>query len=109
MEQGGPQIVDGGRASGPPLYDSADQGWTLQMETSFNDRRGAPADADRRLLVYRYYVDHVGLGRKDALPMYLDALKAAGLDASLGPIHPGASKQVVWLAGRYDSVGRRLD
>ena len=105
MEEGGPQIRDGGSDSGPPLYDSADQGWTLEMECSWNPPMG-PSGA--RLLAYRFYVDHVGMGRRDALPMYLDAMRRAGLDASLGPVYAGGGKQVVWLAGRYDADGRLM-
>jgi hypothetical protein len=104
MDEGGPQIRDGGSDSGPPLYDSAEQGWTLEMECSWDTNPGA----GDRLLVYRFYVDHVGLGRRDALPMYVDALRGAGLDVALAPLYPGGGKQVVWLAGRYDGAGRRI-
>jgi hypothetical protein len=106
LEEGGAQIRDGGSDSGPPLYDSAPQGWTLQMTCDFSDE---PRAAERgRLLWYRFYVDHVGLGRRDALPMYLEAVRAAGLDASIGPAGGGSSKSVVWLAGIYDAGGRRV-
>jgi hypothetical protein len=105
FDGGGPQIRDGGGDSGPPLFDAAEQGWRLDVECSFNDASARPEPG---LLVYRYYVDHVGAGRRQALPMYLLALQGAGLDAAMGPIHAGAAKQVVWLAGEYDGDGRRL-
>jgi len=101
FDEGGSSIRDGGGDSGPPLYDSSDLGFLLQMECGFGEERG-------KLLVYRFYVDHVGGGRRDALASYLGALRAAGLEAELGPIHPGSAKQVVWVAGTYDGEGRRL-
>src|SRR6266540_6403003 len=58
MEEGGPQIRDGGSDSGPPLYDSADQGWTLAMECSWTPPMG---QSGARLLAYRFYVDNVGI------------------------------------------------
>jgi hypothetical protein len=104
FDEGGSSIRDGGGDSGPHLYDSSDQGWLLQMECGWND----PHDAAGKLLVYRFYVDHVGGGRRDALATYLGALRAAGLPVELAPIHAGSAKQVVWLAGTYDGDGRRL-
>jgi hypothetical protein len=101
FDEGGSSIRDGGGDSGPPLYDSSDQGFLLQMECGFGEAAG-------KLLVYRFYVDHVGGGRRDALASYLGALRAAGVDAELGPIHAGSAKQVVWIAGTYDGEGRRL-
>jgi hypothetical protein len=106
LEEGGPQIRDGGSDSGPPLYDSAEQGWQLQMSCDFSSdpeaaRRGKP-------LVYRFYVDHVGMGRREALPIYADALRAAGLEATIDVVGGGSSKRVVWLGGVYDGEGRRV-
>jgi hypothetical protein len=108
FDEGGSSIRDGGGDSGPPLYDSSDQGWLLQMECGFNER-STPGATGQKLLVYRFYVDHVGGGRREALRMYLDALRAAALAAEVAPIHAGSAKQVVWLAGSYDGDGRRLD
>jgi hypothetical protein len=105
FDSGGPQIRTGGGDSGPPLYDSAEQGWRLGMESDWSARAGSPGEAP---LVYRFYVEHVGTGRREALPMYLQAMRTAGLEASLGPIHEGSSKQVVWLDGKYDGEGRRV-
>ena len=102
FDEGGSSIRDGGGDSGPPLYDSSDQGFLLEMECRFGD-------APDKLLVYRFYVDHVGGGRRDALASYLGALRAAGVEAEQGPIHPGSAKQVVWIAGAYDGDGRRLE
>jgi hypothetical protein len=84
FDEGGPQIRTGGSDSGPALYDSAAQGWRLDV------RRDAAGAA-------RFYVDHVGAGRREALPMYLRALESAGLVASLAPVQDGSAKQVIWL------------
>ena len=105
FEDGGPQIRGGGGDSGPPLYDSAAQGWRLEMEIGWNTPGARRGDG---VLAYRYYVDHVGAGRRQALPMYLQALQAAGLDVSLDAVHAGSAKQVIWLAGEYDGEGRPL-
>jgi len=104
MEEGGAQIRDGGSDSGPPLYDSADQGWMLELEHVWNRASGPDG---KRLFAYRYHVDHVGLGRRDALPMYLAALRAAGVDAELAPLD-GGGRPVVRVAGVYDAEGRRI-
>ena len=104
LEPGGVLIGDGGGDSGPPLYDATPQGWIVGIETSFNE-----TDATwRRCLKHRYYVDHVGMGRNAALPMYLEALRAVGLSASLAPLHGGRAKQVVWLDGVFDHLGHRI-
>lgn len=105
MDEGGAQIRDGGGHSGPPLHDTADQGWTLELEPVWNPQQ--PGPRGERLLAYRYYVDHVGMGRRDALPMYLSAVRAAGLEAELAPL-PGGGRPVVRLAGVYDGEGRRI-
>jgi hypothetical protein len=101
IEEGGPQIRDGGSDSGPPLYDSADQGWTVEREcVSCTLGESKPG--------YRYYVDHVGIGRRDALPLYLEAVQAAGLDAAIEALASGG-RAVVRVAGTYDGDGRRID
>lgn len=104
LEAGGQNIEEGGGESGPPLYESAEPGWILGVETNWNKTD----QTWRRCLAHRYYVDHVGPGRKEALPIYLEALQAAGLKVSIGPLHEGRSKQVIWLEGRYDHLGYTL-
>jgi hypothetical protein len=102
LDEGGSPVRDGGGDSGPPLFDSSEQGWRLAIESNWSD---GPGEA---LLVYRYYVEHIGPGRRQALPMYLRALQDTGIDAEVGPIHAGSARQVVWVAGVYDGEGRRL-
>jgi hypothetical protein len=102
FDEGGAPVRDGGGDSGPPLFDSSDQGWRLSVESGWNDVPGGS------LLVYRFYVDHVGAGRRQALPMYLRALQEGGVEAELGPVHAGSARQVLWLAGVYDGDGHRL-
>jgi hypothetical protein len=102
LDEGGAPVRDGGGDSGPPLYDSSEQGWRLAVESGWNDEAGGS------LLAYRFYVEHIGAGRREALPMYLKALHDGGLDAEVGPIHAGSARQVVWVAGVYDGEGRPL-
>jgi hypothetical protein len=105
LDQAGVQFADGGSESGPPLFDATLAGWRLDVQSEWNDATGA----GEPLLAYRFYVDHVGMRRADGLALYLSALRAAGLPASLGPAYRGSGRQVVWLEGRYDGDGRRLD
>jgi hypothetical protein len=100
FDEGGSPVRDGGGDSGPPLFDSSEQGWRFAIETDWADGE-AP-------LSYRFYVEHVGAGRRQALPLYLRALQEAGIDAELGPVHAGSARQVVWIAGVYDGQGRAV-
>jgi hypothetical protein len=82
--------------SGGHLYDSANPGWILGSVQHQGDNRSL---RNTGTLATHFFVDHRGPGRRNAIQLYAETLRMAGLMVKMGPLREDSDREVVWIQG----------